>query len=170
MASVDPQRAKGCESISPWSQLESHPDFTWGLLWNVRVCFRGVMIHVVHVGATPGDSRVAPFVLAMWFFKCVIDAICGPELGGSCFVCAPSSTCRRLICETRARGPLIHTHTHQCSCLTNCSPHSISENFIYSLFVVRLCYCGRAIVSRGDSSLPSSPLPPPPPVFPARRL
>lgn len=48
------------------------------------------------------------------------------------------------ICETRTR-PFIHAHTHKSCCFTNCSPHSISENFIYSLFVLRQLYCSGAL-------------------------
>lgn len=43
-----------------------------------------------------------------------------------------------------------HTKAHD---FANCSPHSISENFIHSLFVLGLCYCGAVSNREGDLSL-----------------
>lgn len=60
-----------------------------------------------------------------------------------CFCsCTPFSMWSFLL---RNKQKAISSHTHKSYCFTNFSPRSISGNFIYSLFVLRLCYCSPAL-------------------------
>lgn len=60
-----------------------------------------------------------------------------------CFCsCTPFSMWSFLL---RNKQKAISSHAHKSYCFRNCSPRPISGNFIYSLFVLRLCYCSWAL-------------------------
>lgn len=56
--------------------------------------------------------------------------------------CAPFSMWSFLL---RKKQKAISSRAHKSYCSTNCSPRPFSGNFIYSLFVLRLCYCSWAL-------------------------
>lgn len=90
-------------------------------------------------------------------------------IGAHCFqknrlwlLCFCAQLLLELLVLQRSTRPLKHTHTNaegESCCFTNCSPLSISDNFIYSLFVLSLFHCSLGFVMAADLSLPSSLLP-----------
>lgn len=68
-----------------------------------------------------------------------IDMLCAPEtwMEGLC------SRTRFHIWSFLQQETSVRPFTRYCC--TNCSPHPISDKFIYSLFVLSLCYCCRVL-------------------------
>lgn len=98
---------------------------------------------------------------------CVIDVVCVTEtrMGLLC-TCAQFHMWSFLL---RDKQKAIRSHAHKSYCFTNCSPHPISGNFIYSVFVLRLCYCHGALWGEAICQPPPTPHPLNP-AFPSRRL